>query len=1283
MDDESSLGGASLPSAGADARKRRVSYFYEPTIGDYYYGQGHPMKPHRIRMAHNLVVHYYLHRRMEVSRPFPAAPADIRRFHSDDYVDFLSSVAPDAAASSDHASSRSLRRFNVGEDCPVFDGLFGFCQSSAGGSIGAAVKLNRQDADIAVNWAGGLHHAKKSEASGFCYVNDIVLGILELLKVHRRVLYVDIDIHHGDGVEEAFFTTHRVMTVSFHKFGDFFPGTGHIKDIGVGLGKYYALNVPLNDGMDDVSFRSLFRPTIQKVMEVYQPDAVVLQCGADSLAGDRLGCFNLSVKGHADCLRYLRSFNVPLMVLGGGGYTIRNVARCWCYETAVAVGVEPDNNLPYNEYYEYFGPDYTLHVEPAPIENQNSPKDLEKIRNMLLKQLSKLPHAPSVQFQTAPPITQAPGEEEEELDRRPRSRLWNGEDYESDIDEDEKPHYHSLNTDGPRMADAADTSFQPLIPHPLHIPHPSLTHTVRRNLTHTLRKTSLNPLTVKAQQTQIPNPQTNTHNDDVDDDFIPTDQVKLLVKFKSRHNYIRVLQVARKADHPLAGSRLLLLDAPGNIHSIYFPFKSHTDTYFDVFGTLPPILPPGPLGILGFGAGSAARLILELYPQGVVHGWELDPAVISVAREYFGLSRLEKQYPDRLFVYTGNALNARSEDMGEDEEELEERGRIMVNVGGSCVEAEDKGRDGRVVMEETLEAMSKVFDGEVHILRLGNGKDDSSIALTGEFPDVKWPVRPVLFLLMYIHLQSLLSELSKLHQTTLSRTKQLHALIIKTHLSYDPFYATRIVRFYAVNSDLISARKVFDEIPHRSVYLWNSIIRSYARAYNFQNAFWLFKQMLSSETKPDNNTFACVLRACSENSDVEALKFVHGGVIVFGLGLDSISSSALVTAYSKVGLVDDASRVFSRIPEPDLVLWNSMISGYRGSGKWDRGLQLFTMMQKMGKQPDAYTMVGLILGLVDPSLLETGRCVHGRCLKSGFESNAHLCSVLVTMYARCKCMTSACRVFEGLVERDLVTWSALITGFSQTGEYGKALGLFKKLNMDGSKADTILVASALAATAQLVNVGPGIEIHGYALRHGCDLEVMVSSALIDMYAKCGFLGLGIQVFENMPKRNIISYNSVISNLGLYGLASEEYTFSAILCACCHAGLVKEGRDYFRRMKDEFGIKAKIEHYVHFLKLLGMAGELEDAYDIAKSLSEPVPSGIWGALLSCCDFHGNSEMGEIVAKQLCEDRLEESTYKVMLSNIYAGDGKWDNVKRLRDDMVGREGKVPGISWIGRY
>lgn len=146
------------------------------------------------------------------------------------------------------------------QDCPVFSGLFNFCQLYSGGSVGGAFRLNMGMADVAINWAGGLHHAKKSEASGFCYINDIVLAILELLKYHQRVLYIDIDVHHGDGVEEAFYTSNRVMTLSFHKYGDFFPGTGDIMDIGYGEGRNYSLNFPLHDGIDDDSYESIFKP---------------------------------------------------------------------------------------------------------------------------------------------------------------------------------------------------------------------------------------------------------------------------------------------------------------------------------------------------------------------------------------------------------------------------------------------------------------------------------------------------------------------------------------------------------------------------------------------------------------------------------------------------------------------------------------------------------------------------------------------------------------------------------------------------------------------------------------------------------------------------------------------------------------------------------------------------------------------------------------------------------------------------------------------------------------
>ncbi|KAF6166021.1 hypothetical protein GIB67_012918 [Kingdonia uniflora] len=235
---------------------------------------------------------------------------------------------------------RQLKRFNVGEDCPVFDGLYNFCQTYVGGSVGGTVKLNHGLCDIAINWAGGLHHAKKYEASGFCYVNDIVLAILELLKQHERVLYVDIDIHHGDGVEEAFYTTDRVMTVSFHKFGDYFPGTGDIRDI----------------------------------------------------------------------------------------------------EHGVALGVEVDDKMPQHKYYKYFGPDYTLHVAPSNMENKNSRPLLDDIRAKLLDYLSKLQHAPSIQFQERPPDIELPEANEDEDDANER---WDDHDFDMEVEE-RKPMLSNL-----------------------------------------------------------------------------------------------------------------------------------------------------------------------------------------------------------------------------------------------------------------------------------------------------------------------------------------------------------------------------------------------------------------------------------------------------------------------------------------------------------------------------------------------------------------------------------------------------------------------------------------------------------------------------------------------------------------------------------------------------------------------------------------------------------------------------------------------------------------------
>lgn len=237
-------------------------------------------------------------------------------------------------------------------DCPVFDGIWNYVSLYSGASVHAAHSLISGQSDIAINWSGGLHHAKKKAASGFCYVNDIVMAIIHLLQVYQRVLYIDIDVHHGDGVEQAFESTDRVFTLSYHKYHpiDFFPGTGNIDEMGPtdpsNRGKGHALNIPLQDGISDQQYTHLFRTVTGAVIQKYQPEAILLQCGADSLGGDRLGSFNLNVKAHGACVEFVKQSKLPLILVGGGGYTPRNVARTWCHETAVCVDVELHNELP-------------------------------------------------------------------------------------------------------------------------------------------------------------------------------------------------------------------------------------------------------------------------------------------------------------------------------------------------------------------------------------------------------------------------------------------------------------------------------------------------------------------------------------------------------------------------------------------------------------------------------------------------------------------------------------------------------------------------------------------------------------------------------------------------------------------------------------------------------------------------------------------------------------------------------------------------------------------------
>lgn len=391
----------------------RVSWHANPAVEPHHFGQSHPMKPWRLTLTKQIVMAYGMHEAMDLYLARAATYEEMAEFHKSDYLDFLSQVIPSDMDAS-HQADR-IAGFNIGDDCPIFDGLYNYCSLYSGGTIDAARKLCNNQAEIAINWSGGLHHAKKAEASGFCYINDIVLGTLQLLRHHPRVMYIDIDVHHGDGVEQAFWSTDRVLTVSFHKYdkNNFFPGTGPLDSTGptypLNPGAHHSLNVPLNDGIEDGEYIDLFQRIIGPCIRTYNPGAIVLQCGADSLGCDRLGCFNLNIQAHGECVRYTKSFGLPLLVVGGGGYTPRNVSRLWAYETAICLDAAENINsrlpdgVPFRK---HFAPDYSLFPrlsELRRLENKNSRAYLDSLVEGVMEQLRYIKGAPSVQMSAIPP----------------------------------------------------------------------------------------------------------------------------------------------------------------------------------------------------------------------------------------------------------------------------------------------------------------------------------------------------------------------------------------------------------------------------------------------------------------------------------------------------------------------------------------------------------------------------------------------------------------------------------------------------------------------------------------------------------------------------------------------------------------------------------------------------------------------------------------------------------------------------------------------------------------
>ena len=321
----------------------KTGFVYTDAYFDYDYGPTHPLRIIRLKLTYDLIKAYELLDLPSVQfiPTIKAEEKDLATYHSEEYLDILKQ------ANKGHLTG-SAYYFGLGPgDNPIFPGLYNFSLLLAGATLQAVDFVADGKGEIAFNIAGGLHHAMRSRASGFCYINDPVIGIMRLLSRGKRVAYIDIDAHHGDGVQKAFYETNQVLTISLHESGaTLFPGTGFEYEIGEGEGEGYSVNLPFPHHADDDVYVWAFEEVVPELIHAFQPDVVVTQLGVDTFFDDPLTNLHLSISGYERVLKKIKDVAPRWVALGGGGYNISNVARAWTLAWAVMNGIELEEDLP-------------------------------------------------------------------------------------------------------------------------------------------------------------------------------------------------------------------------------------------------------------------------------------------------------------------------------------------------------------------------------------------------------------------------------------------------------------------------------------------------------------------------------------------------------------------------------------------------------------------------------------------------------------------------------------------------------------------------------------------------------------------------------------------------------------------------------------------------------------------------------------------------------------------------------------------------------------------------
>lgn len=544
-----------------------------------------------------------------------------------------------------------------------------------------------------------------------------------------------------------------------------------------------------------------------------------------------------------------------------------------------------------------------------------------------------------------------------------------------------------------------------------------------------------------------------------------------------------------------------------------------------------------------------------------------------------------------------------------------------------------------------------------------------------------------------VTLLELLSGLSDLR-----RLQCLHACSIRCgFVSYTPLLNS-LLNFYCRCGTTHDARRLFDSMmERRDIVSWNSMISGYAQAGYARETLELLYRMRIQSVEPDNQTFSSLVSATAILSSLELGKSVHGQILKAGFEFDAHVETSLIVMYMKCGNVNEAFRIFERSSPKDVVSWTAIISGLVQNQCADKALSVLHWMVESGELPSTETVASALAACAQLGSFDKGTSIHGYVLRHGLAVDTPAQNSLITMYAKCGHLQQSSAIFYGMCKRDVISWNAIVSGHAQNGHIREAFFLFNEMRKTLLRPDSITVVSLLQACASAGALHQGKCTHDFVIRSCFGPCILIDTALVDMYCKCGDLGTAQKCFDRMSQPDLVSWCTIIAGYGSYGkgktalkmyakfietgIKPNDVIFLSVLSACSHNGLVLQGLSLFQSMKHDYGIEPKFEHRACIVDLLARAGKVQEGYGFFKKMFPEPTADILGILLDACRANGNEELGKTIAGEILMLKPVNAENFIQLAHSYASMSRWDGVGQTWIQMksLGLK-KLPGWSFV---